>query len=200
MAAVYAADRFAPRALARVGLRTGSNTPAVRRVGTRSPHSLGRAPLFLDYRLVIAGSMLSDVIDKPLGLWLAPGLVNHTTQSFGHSLAFIVLLTALCWAALRFGLGRSRLLGATVVAGHLALDGMWRKPATLLWPALGWSFPADAATLSEWSQSHWRGTLMLYRDPAEVAGAAVMLLFAVGLSRPGAFGRFVRSGEVVERI
>ena len=94
----------------------------------------------VDYRLVLIGSMLPDIIDKPLG-----GLILKDTlgngRIYAHTLIFLLLL---------FGIGiffwvkykRPEML---VLAGgsfvHHILDGMWRFPGTYLWPFYGWSFP-----------------------------------------------------------
>jgi membrane-bound metal-dependent hydrolase YbcI (DUF457 family) len=151
----------------------------------------------LDYRLVIVGSLLPDLVDKPLGLWIAPALVNHSLRTFGHSAAFALLLLALSWAARRPDWGRRALVLAMTSAGHLLMDQMWTHATTLLWPALGWAFPTDAVTFSQWSSSHFRDLLVVYSDPAELVGATVVLLFAVNLLRHRAALRFLRSGAAV---
>jgi hypothetical protein len=54
------------------------------------PRSLER--LNLDFRMVFIGSLLPDIIDKPLGFFLLPEVVNFNARSVGHSLSFNVLL------------------------------------------------------------------------------------------------------------
>ena len=184
-----------------VGLTLAVSYSTERLARGRSAHTgeaFGRRALsrLLDYRLVMVGSMLPDIMDKPLGLWLAPELVNHSVRSFGHSVAFAALLLAVSWIPLRWGRSHGLLVLAAASAGHLVLDQMWGEPATALWPALGWAFPAGSATLAEWSSSHWRNALLLCRDPAEVAGAVVLLVFAIRVWRSQALGRFLRSGAV----
>ncbi|MDQ1262574.1 MAG: hypothetical protein QG575_1755 [Euryarchaeota archaeon] len=77
------------------------------------------------------GSMLPDVIDKPLGLIVfgSPSM----GRTFAHTLLFLLLLSALCLHSLdiRFF---SLALGVLI---HLSLDFMWNSPETLLWPLLG---------------------------------------------------------------
>jgi hypothetical protein len=50
----------------------------------------------VDYRALVLGSVLPDIIDKPL-VWLAPDLVNNSLRSVGHSLTLpaVLLLGAL---------------------------------------------------------------------------------------------------------
>jgi len=47
----------------------------------------------LDYRLLMLGSMLPDIIDKPLGLWLLVDVFSNG-RIFAHSLLFTTLLVA----------------------------------------------------------------------------------------------------------
>lgn len=92
-----------------------------------------RSPARIDYRFILLGAILPDLIDKPLGA--AMGL---ETRLWGHTFAFL-------FAVLAAGaLGRwtpLRLLGFGV-ATHLLLDLIWMQPDIALWPTFGWSFPA----------------------------------------------------------
>lgn len=49
---------------------------------------------FIDYRIVIIGAILPDLIDKPL-IQLTYGLENHSGHSIGHTFIFSGLLMAL---------------------------------------------------------------------------------------------------------
>jgi len=94
----------------------------------------------IDYRLVLLGSLLPDIIDKPLGgLIFKESLGNG--RIYAHTLLFLLLL---------FGLGMFLWLklqrpGVLTLAGgsfvHHILDGMWYYPETCFWPAYGGSFP-----------------------------------------------------------
>ena len=84
----------------------------------------------IDYRFLIAGSLLSDIIDKPLGNIVLFNLLNNG-RIIGHTLLFAVILAAI-------GLYRKRIVYlAGGVFAHLVLDRMWGDPQTLLWPLLG---------------------------------------------------------------
>lgn len=80
--------------------------------------------------------MLPDMLDKPLGHVLLPGVFG-SGRSFAHSLAFLALLLT-AWLGTR-----RKLLGLTCAcaAGHLALDRMWKMPEVLFWPYFGPAFP-----------------------------------------------------------
>jgi hypothetical protein len=155
------------------------------------PQSIER--LGLDFRMVLVGSLLPDIIDKPLGFWLMPEAVNFNVRSVGHSLTFNLLLLAVAllllvmlrtWAPLTLGLASM---------GHLLLDEMWRWPDRFLWPLYGWAFPRGSTTLDEWLSFHLAGSFLA---PRELAGALFLALFFVQLYRQGAMLRFVKWGTL----
>ena len=99
------------------------------------------SPAFwVDYRLILLGSMLPDIIDKPLGVWL-----HLSGRAIAHTMVFSVVLVAaaLTLFAWRRSVGLLCLAFASVI--HLVLDQMWLTPRTLFWPAYGWSFERGAA-------------------------------------------------------
>jgi len=131
-------------------------------------------PVLIDFRLVILGSMLPDIIDKPLG-----GLIFKETigngRIYSHTLLFLLFLSALStyiWC-------KYRRPGLLVVAGgsivHNILDGMWFYPETFLWPVYGWTFPKENP--ENWPQL-W---LTLLSEPdyflPEIIGGVVIIFF-----------------------
>ena len=94
----------------------------------------GRFMRWADLAFLALGSMLPDIIDKPLGL-----VVYGTPAAgriFSHTLLFLLVLIALA-----FYLKDVRLASVSAgVAAHLVLDSMWQSPAILFWPLLG-NFP-----------------------------------------------------------
>ena len=85
--------------------------------------------------LVFFFSLLPDLIDKPITIWLLP----HTTSTrwVAHTLVFWVAL----WLFLH--LIRSPWVYYSWAAlFHLFLDRMWTYPKTLLFPLLGWEMDA----------------------------------------------------------
>ena len=146
-----------------------------------------------DYRLVMLGSVLPDLIDKPLGFSFASELVNGAVRSVGHTLLFAaaVVLTGL---AVRLRSRRTALLLlAFASAGHLVLDRMWEMKDTVLWPFMGLEFPRGTTTLQEWILFHSR-----FWDAAlpELAGFAVICFAAARVILTGRAGRFISRGEV----
>jgi len=86
----------------------------------------------VDYRLILIGSLLPDIIDKPVGMILLP-LENG--RIFGHTLLFILILIAI-------GLKYRKLSLAFASFLHLIEDEIWNEPETFFWPLLGFEFPA----------------------------------------------------------
>ena len=134
----------------------------------------------IDFRMVILGSMLPDIIDKPLGVFVLSDEVS-TGRALAHSLAFASAIGLA--ALLRPGAAR-RLLAPVVLgaAAHLVFDRMWMQPETLLWPLLGWRLERE--DVSDWPEQMRE---LLFSDPytyvSEVAGAAVvvaLLAFLIG--------------------
>jgi hypothetical protein len=89
------------------------------------------------------GSMLPDIIDKPLGqlLYGSPAM----GRTFAHTLLFLLLISGL---ALYLRDVRLASMSGGVLT-HLILDSMWASPIILLWPLLG-PFP-QAAHLEAWA-------------------------------------------------
>ena len=150
----------------------------------------------MDLRWLAAGSILPDVIDKPIASILFNDTF-HAHRVYGHTLAFPVLGLV---AALVFPRRGSRIRKAAfaVVLGvfmHLVLDGAWTSPDAFLWPLFGWAFPtssgSDFATLVR----------TMVTDPlvwvGEGFGAAYLIyLWRRHLNAPGALRRFLRDGRI----
>jgi len=115
------------------------------------------------------GSMLPDIIDKPLGL-IVFGSPNMG-RTFAHTLLFLMLLSALF-----MHFQDIRLFSLTWgVLIHLFLDFMWSSPQTLLWPLLG---PFPSAQLLD-TMSYLAMLLGGLKNPEilipEIAGLAYLM-------------------------
>lgn len=103
-------------------------------------------PMRVDYRVLLAGALLPDLIDKPLSLILGVGgrAVAHTLLfALALSLPFLLLRSKavssrrqIFWTAIPLALA----IGTWT---HLLLDRMWALPEILFWPFLGFAFPLD---------------------------------------------------------
>ena len=150
----------------------------------------------LDFRPVIVGSMLPDLIDKPLGLWLAPGLVDHSLRSIAHTLVFAAGLLGVGLAVWASGRGPRTALLAASNAGHLAMDQMWRNTLILFWPMLGWDFRALYPSFSEWAADHISDAFRVFTDYPELAGLLIIVAFVARLVYTRRARQFLASGSL----
>ena len=136
-----------------------------------------RLKIKIDYRLIVVGSLLPDIIDKPVGMILLP---LNNGRVFGHTLLFILifLLTGLKY--------RKSLFLSFASFLHLIEDKMWSEPQTLFWPLLGFEFPAKGYASF---YDYLSGILSEYKPSlshvfiSEVMGLAVILLFLTRCKR-----------------
>lgn len=96
----------------------------------------------MDLRWVIAGSLLPDVIDKPIGSILFHDTFG-THRLFTHSVLVPMLALGVVLLTTDRGSGiRKGLIGAIIgVFLHLLLDAAWASPEAFWWPLFGWEFP-----------------------------------------------------------
>ncbi len=147
----------------------------------------------IDYRLVIAGALLPDIIDKPIGT-----AFFNNGRIFGHSLLLAIILLGIGVLLYR-GKGRTGMLvlalGST---GHLILDQMWQNSHTLFWPFGGWSFPALAPGAWFFSLANWVHILTTnyYVLAGEIIGGLVMLWLLISLIAKHSLGDFVQKGTI----
>ena len=148
----------------------------------------------LDIRILLIGSLLPDIIDKPVGQ-----LLFRETFSNGriicHTLLFLALITA-SGIFLHRSYGKNWLLVLSFgTSTHLILDEMWRNPKTLFWPLFGFAFEKIELT-------GWTGGIFyaLLNDPAvyipELVGGAILLLFAWILVRNRKVYAFIKNRQL----
>ncbi len=155
-----------------------------------------------DYRAVVVGSMLPDIIDKPVGMVLLPHIFGvGNGRMFSHTLLFVFVLMFIgiylyekrrnSWFIfLSFGSGV-----------HLILDQMWLSPRTLFWPACGFhsmKFSSGSVDLMDWVLGMLNA---LKSDPVcgipEAIGFCIVLGFGIWiLSKRVRIEKFIRSGAI----
>ena len=150
----------------------------------------------MDLRWLALGSLLPDLIDKPIGSirWHD---VFHAHRLFGHALIAPVTGLFLVMVLTRRR-SAARRAGIVVVLGwfiHLVLDGVWASPEGFLWPFFGWDFPRIAGS------EFWTLVGDMVASPlvwaGEAIGAAYLLyLWRIRLAEPGAVRAFLRDGRV----
>jgi hypothetical protein len=111
--------------------------------------------------LTAFGSILPDLVDKPLGYFAYGDILGHG-RLYLHTL--LLLLVIACLAALAMYLYRSKVFALVpgLIGLHQAMDLMWLTPVTWLFPFLGafpteapvdlvgWLLAVEAGSLSEW--------------------------------------------------
>jgi inner membrane protein len=107
--------------------------------------TLGRRRI--DYRVVLLGALLPDLIDIPLGRFV---FREHGSQQlYGHTLLLLVVLSLVVMLFMRGETARRWFVLPMAALIHLGLDAMWNQPITFYWPLFGTAFPRG--TLGSWS-------------------------------------------------
>ena len=146
----------------------------------------------LDYRLLLLGSMLPDILDKPTWLF-AFSNVFPTGRGYGHSL--LLNLVLLIGALVLFRYRKPWLLTVSLSSfAHLLLDQIWNEPVVLLWPLLG--------PLPESERAGWYSYIMeaLFSDPSvyipEMVGFAILLLLFFRMAARKELVSFIKTGII----
>jgi len=149
----------------------------------------------IDYRLVLIGSLLPDIIDKPL--WFLfnrlAGEASFSGRDYAHTLLFNLALLIGGLVLLRWR--KSWLLILSLCSfGHLVLDQLWHSPAILLWPLLG---PLAKEETAGW----WSNIVQeLFSQPQvyipEIIGLIIILLFTYQAVVRKSIINFIRSGAI----
>jgi inner membrane protein len=165
------------------GITLGAAALAARAAGKRRADQAVKTSWFAqlssysDIRLLIIGSLLPDIIDKPVGQYFFREAF-YNGRIFAHTLLFLVLITAAGYYLYR----RHSQLGMLALAGgtftHLVLDKIWETPGTLFWPVLGLAF--TRYELDDWAAGLLRALLSNpYIYISEAAGLVILLWFGV---------------------
>ncbi|WP_292466014.1 metal-dependent hydrolase [Methanolobus sp.] len=128
----------------------------------------------INYWYVAVGSMLPDLIDKPVGILLFADIFS-SGRIFAHSLLFVgVLGVAGYYLYTRKKDARVLMLaGGSLI--HQLLDGMWNTPVTFLWPLLGWEFQRRAYG------SFWQFLTGIYGKLGDISTLSILFLFMTEL-------------------
>jgi len=92
----------------------------------------------IDYRYVIIGSILPDLIDKPIELLANYKFPQSGGRMYGHTLLFTVIILAI-GMIYNFKYKNVFILGLCSLIHIVLLDGMWLDPKVFLFPAFGFN-------------------------------------------------------------
>ena len=145
-------------------------------------------------RFILVGSLLPDIIDKPVGQFFFGGTFSNG-RIFCHTLLFLILVTV-AGIYLYNHYNKTWLLAFSFgTMTHLIFDQMWRIPQTLFWPLLGFTF--ERIDISNWTPDIFHALLT---DPVvylpELVGAIILIWFVWLLLRSRKIYSFAKYGQV----
>jgi inner membrane protein len=149
---------------------------------------------FLDIRWLVVGSMLPDIIDKPVGMYFFRDTFSNG-RIFSHTLLFLLILTAV--GVLLYKTRRQVWMMA-LVAGtlmHFIMDSMWRTPGTLLWPLMGTGF--NTIEVEGWVEGIFKAYVSVPRVYIpELIGLAVLIWFGIIVIKRKKITAFLKAGRI----
>jgi inner membrane protein len=179
--------------LAHPGITLGAATIVADAVN-RKPSWFAALSRYMDIRWLLVGSLLPDIIDKPIGQYIFRDTFNNG-RIFSHTLLFLIIISAVGYYLLKRYRQSWMLALAAGTFAHLILDEMWQVPVTLFWPLLGFSFPVE--DLENWAADIWNA---LFSDPKvyipEIIGLVILLVLCWWLVRRKKVLAFIKQGKV----
>jgi hypothetical protein len=155
---------------------------------------LSRLAERIDLRLLFVGSLLPDIVDKPVGQFFFRDVFSNG-RVLSHTLLFLIIVSlAGLWFHRRYAKNWLLVLAFGILT-HLICDQMWRSPRTLLWPIYGFSFDRMDIT-------HWVSNLLYALQTnaqvyvPELVGLVILVWFATELVRRGSVIAFIKTGRV----
>jgi inner membrane protein len=184
------------------GITLGTAALAARAFADKKSDAALKMPFFvrlsryIDIRLLIIGSLLPDIIDKPIGQYFFRETFSNG-RIFAHTLLFLILASAIGYFLFRRYRQVWMLTLAAGMLTHIILDGIWQVPETLFWPVLGFTFPKYE--LAEWGINILHA---LISNPAiyvpEGIGLAILIWLLLRVVSRKSLGVFIRRGKIDE--
>jgi len=154
---------------------------------------------YIDIRILLVGSLLPDIIDKPLGRIFFRGVFANG-RIICHTLFFLIILSLAGIHLYRRRRKNWLLVLSFGTFTHLIFDQMWLSPHTLFWPLYGWSFPKHADVrficwlggifTSLWTQPNG------YAYITETIGGVVLAFFLWHIMKEKTLLNFIVKGKV----
>ena len=148
----------------------------------------------INTRLLLIGSLLPDIIDKPVGTFFFRDSLSNG-RIFCHTLLFLLVITLAGFYLYRSHRKTWLLVLSFGTFTHLICDQMWLIPQTLLWPVYGWTF--EKCNLTYWLQNI---LYALYTNPTvyvpEVAGTVILIWFVLVLVHRRKVYAFIKNGQL----
>lgn len=149
----------------------------------------------IDYRLLLIGAILPDLLDKSLSYLLPDGHAPGG-RAVGHSVVFLLLLSGI------FFIQRHKKFKTTHIetflagsAAHDLLDTMWLYPKIWFWPIGERLY--DACPLDTLDETIRLGSIHITKISVfEFIGAGILLYYFIQLVRKSHFAYFIRTGKL----
>ncbi|SHK29616.1 LexA-binding, inner membrane-associated putative hydrolase [Clostridium cavendishii DSM 21758] len=148
----------------------------------------------IDYRIVLIGSILPDIVDKPIGAYFFRSTF-HNSRIFGHTLIVSLILVVLgLYMIYKERKNKILTLGMSTSI-HLILDSMWLYKGILFWPYYGLRFP-------ERPEGNWvnMNIVRLFTDPSyygpEVIGFFIIAYYFSKLIKKKQLKFFITEGRL----
>ncbi len=148
----------------------------------------------IDYRVVLVGAILPDIIDKPIGAYFFRSTF-HNSRIFAHTLIFSTILILIGLYRLFKSRKHNILILGICTSIHLILDSMWLYPNILFWPCYGLKFAQRA-------EGNWLNSDInrLIADPSyyfpEIIGFAIIAYYFWPLVKNKRIKSFLNSGKM----
>lgn len=146
------------------------------------------------------GSMLPDMIDKPIGEFIFFNTFNNG-RIFAHTLLFIILLTILAVLAYKYWKTNSFGVLALATAFHIIQDGMMFKPRTFFWPLYGLDFPKyNFQDYIPFVINNWiNNPKMIFNEILFILGL-IAFIYYFGLYRTENLKNFIYKGKLQKTV
>ncbi len=180
---------------AHTGIALGAATIVTGVVNRREKVSwLTSLSKYMDIRVLLVGSMLPDIIDKPVGMYFFRDTFQNG-RIFSHTLLFLVVLTVIGFYLFKAHRQAWMLTLAAGTAMHLVLDGMWGVPGTFFWPLFGFQF--SSIEVEGWARGIFEA---IVSNPtiyiSEAIGLFILIWFSVTVIKRKQVVAFLKTGRV----
>ena len=146
----------------------------------------------IDYRLILVGSILPDIIDKPVFLFFG-NTATLSGRDYAHTLLFTLVLLVCSLVLLRYSKSWMLTISLSCVV-HLVLDEMWSYSVILLWPLLG-PLPGDRTTGWTYNRLFDMLTIPEIYIP-EIIGAIIVVVMSYRLVKKRRVTGFITEGTI----
>ena len=147
----------------------------------------------IDYRFVLLGSLLPDIIDKPIWVFTSNNF-KWGGRGYAHTFLFSFLLFIVGFMLVTRWKKNWLITISLCSFIHLVFDHMWLNTTTLWWPLLG---SIQRTITAGWLPSLWHGLISNpYDYVTETMGFIITLYIGLRLIMSGRVMQFLKTGDI----